>query len=109
MSERESRWLLDLLFRQAETPEFQFRLRWKPHMVVMWDNRSTQHYAVHDYYPQKRKMERVTIKGDRPFGIGAGNVAAAAPRTIRNVAAGVHTRRREGPARQFERMLANED
>lgn len=109
MSDRESRWLLDLLFRQAETPEFQFRLRWKPHMVVMWDNRSTQHYAVHDYYPQKRKMERVTIRGDRPFGIGAGEVAAAAPRKIRNVAAGAHTRRREGPVRQFERMLADGD
>jgi taurine dioxygenase len=25
---------------------------------------------VHDYYPQRRLMERVTIRGDRPFGAG---------------------------------------
>lgn len=108
MSERESRMMLDLLFRQAETPEFQFRLRWQPNMVVMWDNRSTQHYAVHDYYPQRRKMERVTIKGDRPFGIGAGRVAAAPPRTIRNVADGPHTERGDGQERHFQRLIAEE-
>jgi taurine dioxygenase len=63
MEEHESRALLDLLFRQALVPEYQFRHRWAPHTIAMWDNRSTQHYAVHDYYPQRRYMERVTIKG----------------------------------------------
>jgi taurine dioxygenase len=63
MEERESRELLDLLFYQALVPEYQFRLHWMPHTIAMWDNRSTQHYAVHDYYPQRRYMERVTIKG----------------------------------------------
>lgn len=63
MDERESRSLLDTLFHQALIPEYQFRLRWAPHTIAMWDNRSTQHYAVHDYYPQRRVMERVTIRG----------------------------------------------
>jgi taurine dioxygenase len=39
-------------------------------MVVVWDNRWILHAAVHDDYPQRRMMERVTIKGDRPFGTG---------------------------------------
>jgi taurine dioxygenase len=69
MEEHDSRALLDLLFRQAVVPEYQFRHHWKPHTVAMWDNRSTQHYAVHDYYPQRRYMERVTIKGGPVAGV----------------------------------------
>jgi taurine dioxygenase len=63
MEEYESRALLNLLFQQARVPEYQFRHHWQPHTIAMWDNRSTQHYAIHDYYPQRRYMERVTIKG----------------------------------------------
>jgi len=70
MEERESRALLDTLFRVTSVLEHQYRHRWEPDMLVFWDNRSTQHAAVHDYYPQRRLMERVTIKGDRPQGIG---------------------------------------
>jgi taurine dioxygenase len=69
MDERESRSLLDTLFQQALIPEYQFRLRWEPHTIAMWDNRSTQHYAVHDYYPQRRYMERVTIRGGPVTGV----------------------------------------
>jgi len=43
------------------------RFRWKPGSVAMWDNRCTQHYAVQDYWPAARKMERAAIIGDKPF------------------------------------------
>lgn len=64
MGEVESRNLLTQLFDQAKIPEFQYRHHWAVDTVVIWDNRSTQHYAVHDYFPQRRKLDRVTIKGD---------------------------------------------
>ncbi len=66
MKERESQALLDLLYEQAHIPEYQFRLRWKPGTVVLWDNLTTQHYAANDYYPNRRHMERVAVVGDRP-------------------------------------------
>ncbi|WP_079627615.1 TauD/TfdA dioxygenase family protein [Mycobacteroides abscessus] len=59
--------LLQYLMRQATVPEFQVRWRWTPNSVAIWDNRSTQHYAVQDYWPAVRKMERAGICGDIPF------------------------------------------
>jgi len=63
----ESRAILDVLFAQALVPEYQFRLRWAPGTIVFWDNRSTQHYAANDYYPERRRMERTAVIGDAPF------------------------------------------
>jgi len=63
----ESRAILDVLFAQAQVPEYQFRLRWSPGTIVFWDNRSTQHYAANDYYPERRRMERTAIVGDVPI------------------------------------------
>ena len=59
--------LMDYLISQAFIPEYQVRWRWKPNSVAIWDNRSTQHYAVMDYAPCHRKMERAGIVGDRPY------------------------------------------
>ena len=59
--------LLNLLQSQAMVPEYQVRFRWRPNSVAIWDNRSTQHYAVQDYWPSPRKMERAGIVGDRPY------------------------------------------
>jgi taurine dioxygenase len=63
----ESEYLLDRLCIQAMHPEWQVRLHWEPGTIAFWDNRSTQHYASSDYFPQRRVMERIAIKGDRPF------------------------------------------
>ena len=59
--------LLQYLISQAAIPEYQVRWRWEPNSVAIWDNRSTQHYAVMDYPPCHRKMERAAIIGDKPF------------------------------------------
>jgi taurine dioxygenase len=59
--------LLNYLISQAYIPEYQVRWRWTKNSVAFWDNRSTQHYAVQDYWPAVRKMERAGIKGDAPF------------------------------------------
>ncbi|WP_409428841.1 TauD/TfdA dioxygenase family protein [Mycobacterium sp. SMC-11] len=59
--------LLSYLISQATIPEYQVRWRWTKNSVAIWDNRSTQHYAVQDYWPAVRKMERASIIGDRPF------------------------------------------
>jgi alpha-ketoglutarate-dependent taurine dioxygenase len=67
MEEREGAALLRHLLDQFKTPEYQVRFRWTPSAVAIWDNRSTQHYPVADYWPAKRRMERVTIAGDTPF------------------------------------------
>lgn len=55
--------LLQYLIAQAAIPEYQVRWRWQPNSVAIWDNRCTQHYAVMDYPPCHRKMERAGIVG----------------------------------------------
>jgi taurine dioxygenase len=62
----ESDALLAHLYAQAAIPEYQCRFRWSANAIAFWDNRSSQHYAASDYFPAVRRMERVTIIGDRP-------------------------------------------
>lgn len=65
---KEGRALLDMLHQHVATrPEFHVRFKWERNSIAFWDNRCTQHYAVADYYPQVRRMQRVTIAGDRPY------------------------------------------
>jgi taurine dioxygenase len=59
--------LLKHLYAQAAIPEHQCRFRWQVNSIAFWDNRSTQHYAASDYWPAVRRVERVTVIGDRPF------------------------------------------
>ncbi|KQW82955.1 TauD/TfdA dioxygenase family protein [Brevundimonas sp. Root1279] len=59
--------LLSYLIGRAAIPEYQVRWRWTKNSVAIWDNRCTQHYAVQDYWPAVRKMERAAIIGCKPY------------------------------------------
>jgi taurine dioxygenase len=67
MKPAESRALLDFLFEHVTAPEFSCRFRWRKNSIAMWDNRCTQHRVVTDNLPAYRRMERVTLLGDRPY------------------------------------------
>ena len=66
MDRAESDALLAYLYARAAVPEYQCRFRWDAGAIAFWDNRASQHYAVSDYWPAVRRMERVTVIGDRP-------------------------------------------
>lgn len=64
---KESDAVLKLLFEHIQKPEFVVRWSWQANDVAFWDNRCTLHYAVDDYRPQHRVMNRATLIGDQPF------------------------------------------
>ena len=71
VSDAESRYLLDLFYAHITKPEHLVRHRWSVGDVVLWDNRSTVHYANRDYGDQRRVMHRITLRGDELVGPSA--------------------------------------
>lgn len=67
LSSAESDAVLRLLFEHITTAEYTCRFHWQPHSIAIWDNRSTQHKPVNDYFPEHRRLQRITIDGDRPY------------------------------------------
>ena len=72
LSKKESDELLLKIFKHQERLELTCRFRWTKNAVAIWDNRSVIHYAIADYFPNRglghrRIMDRVAIKGDKPF------------------------------------------
>lgn len=67
MEPEESSALLEHLYKQAAIPEYQCRFRWRTNSIAFWDNRAVQHYAAADYWPATRRVERVTVCGDKPY------------------------------------------
>ena len=63
----ESSALLGFLFQHVQKPEFQCRFVWRPHSIAFWDNRSLQHSAIWDYFPNRRSGYRVQVTGEKPF------------------------------------------
>ena len=57
--------ILQFLFQHITKPEFQVRFHWKNNSIAIWDNRITQHYAVCDYLPSFRHMQRITVSNDK--------------------------------------------
>ena len=62
----ESRPLMDYLYAVSQTPDHVYRHMWLAGDIVMWDNRCTMHYAVHDHGSQIRVLNRVTLRGEAP-------------------------------------------
>ena len=67
INQAESRAILDFLFEYIRAPEFTCRFSWEPNCIALWDNRSTQHKPINDYFPAHRKFHRITIYGDKPY------------------------------------------
>ena len=66
LPQAEGQALLEFLFDHAERADFQCRFRWSSDAIAIWDNRSTQHFAMWDYWPHSRKGRRVSVRGPRP-------------------------------------------
>lgn len=66
MQRQESDVLLRYLYEHQALPEFSCRFRWQKNSIAVWDNRAVQHRAVADNLEARRRMERVTVEGDRP-------------------------------------------
>ena len=61
MNDDDARDLLTELYRWQTRPEFQYRHKWSPDMLVMWDNRSCLHMATGGYQGHDRLLHRTTI------------------------------------------------
>lgn len=68
LSKHESTAILDMLYRHCIQPELTCRFRWESGSVAFWDNRATLHYALDDYGDATRVANRVTLRGDVPYG-----------------------------------------
>lgn len=67
LTANESSEILSFLYGHVITPEFTCRFHWRPNSIAIWDNRSTQHKPINDYFPAHRLLERVAIDGDKPY------------------------------------------
>ena len=65
MNMTDSNNLLSYLFNFMNKPEFQIRFQWTSDTLVIWDNRCTMHYAIGDYMPHQRIMNRITVLSDK--------------------------------------------
>ena len=65
LSETESQELLNTLFDHQERPEFIYEHIWRPHDVLLWDNRCALHARI-DFSADERRLMRRPILGEKP-------------------------------------------
>ena len=63
----EARMFLRDLTEHATQPEFVYSHEWRPHDLVMWDNRTTMHRARRFDRNEVRDVRRTTLAGDAPL------------------------------------------
>ncbi len=71
MDKKESDEILEKIFEHQERLDFTCRFKWTENAVAIWDNRSTQHQGLTDFFPgrglgHERIMDRIAIEGDHP-------------------------------------------
>ena len=71
MDKKESDEILKKIFEHQERLDFTCRFKWTENAVAIWDNRSTQHQGLTDFFPgrglgHERIMDRIAIQGDHP-------------------------------------------
>ena len=64
--------ILKKLYAHQERLDLTCRFKWTENAVAIWDNRSTQHQGLSDFFPgrglgHERVMDRVAIEGDQPI------------------------------------------
>ena len=59
--------LISFLYAHSQNVFAQYRHRWQPGDLVMWDNRCTLHTGVYDHGDATRTLYRVMCEGERPF------------------------------------------
>lgn len=72
LKKEESDTILRFLFdHYARSADIQVRVKWEPKQVVVWDNRTTVHSALHDFQTGKRRhVVRIAPMGERPIPVG---------------------------------------
>jgi taurine dioxygenase len=66
LSEGESEELLNTLFDHQEQRQFIYEHVWRPHDLVMWDNRCALHARTDFSAAERRLLRRLTILGEKP-------------------------------------------
>ena len=67
MPQSESEELLSMLFEHQEQPKFVYEHVWRPHDVLLWDNRCALHARTDFSADERRLMRRMAILGEKPF------------------------------------------